>query len=77
MKQTKIPFSAFGWIRRYSGLPYLAYPRKEWGLPSCDRGGSGGPSAVKFNVAQPTALSDGHHWWLSALKVRSESSVAN
>jgi hypothetical protein len=36
-----------------------------------------GPSAVKFNVEQPTAMSDGHHWWLSALKARSENNGAN
>jgi Polyketide cyclase / dehydrase and lipid transport len=31
-----------------------------------------GPSAIAFNLAQPTAMYDGHSWWLSALKVRSE-----
>ena len=31
-----------------------------------------GPSALKFNVEQPTAMYDGHDWWLTALKVRSE-----
>lgn len=35
-----------------------------------------GPSAVKFNLEQPTAMFDGHDWWLSALKVRSESAAS-
>jgi hypothetical protein len=32
-----------------------------------------GPSAIKFNVEQPTAMYDGHNWWLTALKVRAET----
>jgi hypothetical protein len=31
-----------------------------------------GPSAIAFNLDQPTAMYDAHHWWLAALKVRSE-----
>ena len=31
-----------------------------------------GPSAVKFSREQPTAMFDGHHWWLTALKARCE-----
>jgi hypothetical protein len=31
-----------------------------------------GPSAIAFNVNQPTAMYDAHDWWLNALKVRSE-----
>ena len=31
-----------------------------------------GPSAIKFNTEQPTAMFDGHHWWLTALKARCE-----
>jgi hypothetical protein len=34
-----------------------------------------GPSAIRFNLAQPTAMYDAHDWWLSALKVRSENVV--
>jgi Polyketide cyclase / dehydrase and lipid transport len=34
-----------------------------------------GPSAIKFNLAQPRAMYDAHDWWLSALKVRSENAV--
>jgi hypothetical protein len=34
-----------------------------------------GPSAIKFNLAQPRAMYDAHDWWLSALKVRSENVV--
>ena len=36
-----------------------------------------GPSAIKFNLAQPRAMYDAHDWWLSALKVRSENAVKN
>jgi hypothetical protein len=31
-----------------------------------------GPNAIKFNTEQPHAMYDGHDWWISALKVRSE-----
>jgi hypothetical protein len=31
-----------------------------------------GPAAISFNIEQPTAMYDAHHWWLTALKVRSE-----
>ena len=31
-----------------------------------------GPSAIAFNLDQPTAMYDAHDWWLAALKVRSE-----
>jgi hypothetical protein len=34
-----------------------------------------GPSAIKFNLSQPRAMYDAHDWWVSALKVRSESAV--
>jgi hypothetical protein len=32
-----------------------------------------GPSAIQYNIEQPSAMYDGHHWWLTALKYRSES----
>ena len=35
-----------------------------------------GPSAIAFNLDQPTAMYDAHHWWLAALKVRSERAAA-
>jgi uncharacterized protein YndB with AHSA1/START domain len=31
-----------------------------------------GPDAVKFRLEQPNAMYDGHDWWMSALKARSE-----
>ena len=34
-----------------------------------------GPSAIKYNIEQPTAMHDGHNWWLTALKYRSEHST--
>ena len=36
-----------------------------------------GPSAIKYNIEQPTAMHDGHNWWLTALKYRSEHSTSN
>ena len=35
-----------------------------------------GPSAIKFNIEQPTAMHDAHNWWLTALKYRSEHSAS-
>ncbi len=35
-----------------------------------------GPSAIKFNLEQPTAMYDAHHWWLTALKARSERTAS-
>ncbi|HXM02923.1 MAG TPA: SRPBCC family protein [Chthoniobacterales bacterium] len=35
-----------------------------------------GPSAIHFNIEQPTAMYDAHHWWLTALKFRSEQASA-
>lgn len=32
-----------------------------------------GAAAIQFNLAQPTAMFDAHHWWLAALKARCES----
>ena len=34
------------------------------------------PSAIKYNIEQPTAMQDGHNWWLTALKYRSEHSTS-
>jgi hypothetical protein len=31
-----------------------------------------GAGAIKFNIEQPNAMYDGHKFWLSALKARSE-----
>jgi uncharacterized protein YndB with AHSA1/START domain len=31
-----------------------------------------GPDAIRFRLEQPNAMYDGHDWWLSALKARSE-----
>ena len=34
-----------------------------------------GPSAIAFNLNQPTAMYDAHDWWLNSLKVRAERAV--
>lgn len=34
-----------------------------------------GSGAIQFNLTQPTAMSDAHHWWLNALKAGCESTV--
>jgi Polyketide cyclase / dehydrase and lipid transport len=75
-----VPGKRIGWYGQGTGI--LAYHswliiEKNGGCQVVTEEAQVGPSAVKFNVEQPTAMSDGHHWWLSALKVRSESSVAN
>ena len=31
-----------------------------------------GADAIKFRLEQPNAMYDGHDWWMSALKARSE-----
>ena len=31
-----------------------------------------GPDAIRFRLEQPNAMYDGHDWWLSALRARSE-----
>ena len=36
-----------------------------------------GAAAIKFRLEQPNAMYDGHDWWLSALKVRSERMAKN
>ena len=36
-----------------------------------------GPSAIQYNIEQPTAMYDGHHWWLAALKYRSQHATKN
>lgn len=37
--------------------------------------GQKGPDAIKFRLEQPNAMYDGHDWWMSALKARSEHMV--
>jgi len=75
-----VPGERIGWYGQGTGI--LAYHtwliiEKNGGCQVVTEEAQVGPSAVKFNVEQPTAMSDGHHWWLSALKVRSESNGAN
>jgi uncharacterized protein YndB with AHSA1/START domain len=36
-----------------------------------------GAAAIKFRLEQPNAMYDGHDWWLSALKARSEQMAKN
>jgi uncharacterized protein YndB with AHSA1/START domain len=36
-----------------------------------------GPAAIKFRLEQPSATFNGHDWWLSALKARSEKQAGN
>jgi hypothetical protein len=35
-----------------------------------------GADAIKFRLEQPNAMYDGHDWWMSALKARSERMAA-
>ncbi|GLQ50042.1 SRPBCC family protein [Dyella flava] len=36
-----------------------------------------GPVAINFHLEQPNAMHDGHDWWMSALKARSEKMAKN
>ena len=67
--------SRIGWYGEGTGIK--AYHtwlilKKEDGCEVVTEESQIGPSAIKFNTEQPTAMFDGHHWWLTALKARCE-----
>jgi hypothetical protein len=67
--------SRIGWYGQGTGIK--AYHtwlilKKEDGCEVVTEESQIGPSAIKFNAEQPTAMFDGHHWWLTALKARCE-----
>lgn len=74
-----VPFSRIGWFGNGTGIK--AYHtwliiEKEGGCQVITEESQVGPSAIKFNIEQPTAMHDAHNWWLTALKYRSEHSAS-
>jgi hypothetical protein len=72
-----VPGSRLGWFG--SGTGIKAYHtwlivEKDGGCEVITEETQVGPSAIKYNIEQPTAMQDGHNWWLTALKYRSEHS---
>jgi len=73
-----VPGSRLGWSG--SGTAIKAYHTwlivvKDGGCEVITEETQVGPSAIKYNIEQPTAMHDGHNWWLTALKYRSEHSA--
>jgi hypothetical protein len=72
-----VPCNRLGWFG--SGTGIRAYHTwlivaKTGGCEVITEEAQVGPSAIEFNIEQPTAMHDGHNWWLTALKYRSEHS---
>jgi hypothetical protein len=74
------PYKRLGWfgsgqgIRAYHTWLIIA---RSGGCEVITEEAQVGPSAIKYNIEQPTAMHDGHNWWLTALKYRSEHSTSN
>lgn len=70
-----VPQSRLGWYGDGTGIrayhTWLIIPKDD-GCEVVTEESQVGPSAIAFNLAQPTAMFDGHHWWLTALKARCE-----
>ena len=70
-----VPESRLGWFGNGTGIhAYHTWLilKKGDGCQVVTEESQVGPSAIKFNMEQPTAMYDAHHWWLTALKARSE-----
>jgi hypothetical protein len=70
-----VPESRLGWFGNGTGIhAYHTWLilKKGNGCQVITEESQVGPSAIKFNLDQPTAMYDAHHWWLTALKARSE-----
>jgi len=72
------PYQRLGWFG--SGMGIRAYHtwlivERAGGCEVITEEAQVGPSAIKYNIEQPTAMHDGHNWWLTALKYRSEHST--
>lgn len=74
-----VPLHRLGWFGNGTGIEayhtWLIVP-KEGGCEVITEEAQVGPSAIKYNIEQPTAMHDGHNWWLTALKYRSEHSTS-
>jgi len=73
-----VPNARIGWYGEGPGIrayhTWLIIEKKD-GCEVVTEESQIGASAIAFNLAQPTAMYDAHHWWLTALKVRSENAV--
>jgi hypothetical protein len=74
-----VPLHRLGWFGEGTGI--RAYHtwlivEKAGGCEVITEEAQVGPSAIKYNIEQPTAMHDGHNWWLTALKYRSEHSIS-
>lgn len=71
-----IPNQRLGWFGGGTGIhayhTWLIVPKDD-GCEVITEETQIGPSAIQYNIEQPSAMYDGHHWWLTALKYRSES----
>ena len=75
-----VPNERLGWFGSGDGIrayhTWLIIPRGR-GCEVIREESQVGPSAIRYNIEQPTAMYDGHHWWLTALKYRSEPAARN
>jgi hypothetical protein len=74
-----VPGKRLGWFGNGTGI--RAYHtwlvvEKAGGCEVITEESQVGPSAIRYNIEQPTAMHDGHDWWLTALKYRSEHSTS-
>ena len=70
------PNQRLGWFGAGTGIQayhtWLIVP-KDGGCEVITEETQIGPTAIQYNIEQPSAMYDGHHWWLTALKYRSET----
>jgi hypothetical protein len=70
-----VPESRIGWFGNGTGIrayhTWLVLEKGD-GCQVVTEESQIGPAAINFNIEQPTAMYDAHHWWLTALKARSE-----
>jgi len=75
-----VPNERLGWFGSGTGIKayhtWLIVPKDD-GCEVITEETQVGPSAIQYNIEQPTAMYDGHHWWLTALKYRSEHATKN
>ena len=74
-----VPGNRLGWYGNGTGI--RAYHtwllvEKAGGCEVITEESQVGPSAIRYNIEQPSAMHDGHDWWLTALKYRSEHSTS-
>jgi hypothetical protein len=69
------PYKEIGWSQYAPGFAvhhgWVLIPERGGTLVITEEAQKGA-AAIKFRLEQPHAMQDGHDWWLSALKARSE-----